>query len=182
MDGVAAEVGASFFRLGDHWIVRVFRPLDQQIVAAAGEAEAVGIAVVDQRWNSFLADQGSTAKAADAVRPVRFRRQRHRMVDPMHEIGTGGVTPLNEIPVGAVRVVLVEDVVTALPEQGSVDVVHPRGWRREVIGWPMRVAGKGVGEVAGLPNPRFHLVYLVFSSHGCARGLAARVSGSGFFV
>ena len=177
VDGVAAEVGAALFWLGDHRIVRVFRPLDQQIVAAAGETEAVGVAVVDQRWNSFLADQGSAAKAADAVRSVRFWRQRHRMVDPVHEVGAGGVAPLNEIPVGTIRVVLVEDVITALPEQGSVDVVHPRGWRREVVGWPMRVAGKGVGEITGLPDLRFHSFYLVFSSHRCALGLAGRNFG-----
>ena len=177
VDGVAAEVGASFFWLGNHRIARIFRPLDQQIVAAAGEAEAIGIAVVDQRRNPFLADQGPTAEAADAVRSVRFRRQRHRMVDPMHEVGAGGVAPLNEIPVGAVRVVLVEDVVATLPEQGPVDVVHPRGWRREVIGWPMRIAGQGGSEVAGLSDLRFYPFDSVFSSHGCAHGLAARDFG-----
>ena len=166
VDGVAAEAGVPLLRLRDHRVARVLRPLEQQVAAAAGEAEAVGIAVVDQGRNPFPVDQGPAAEAADAVRSVILGRQRHRMVDPVHEVGAGGVPPLDAVPVGPVRVELVEDVVAPLPVDGAVDVVHPGGGRREVPGRPVRVAGQGGSEIAGLPDPRFHPLYLVFSSHG----------------
>ena len=156
VDSVTPEVGTPFGGLGNDRIARVFRPLDQQVVAAAGETEAVGVSIVDQDRNTFPADQGAPAVAALSVRSVGIRGQRHRMVDPVHEIGTGGMAPLDEMPVGAVRIILVEDVVPALPKQGPVDIVHPRRRRREMVGGAVRIAGECGGKVAGLPDPRFH--------------------------
>ena len=163
--------------LRDHRISRVFRPLEEQVVAAAGEAEAVRIAVVDQGRDPFLVDKSPAAEAADAVRSVILRRQRHRMVDPVHEVGAGGVPPLDAVPVGSVRVELVKDVVAPLPVDGAVDVVHPGGGRGEVPGRPVRIAGEGGSEIAGLPDPRFHPINPVFSSHGDSRRLLPGVPG-----
>ena len=142
VDLVTAEIRIAFARLRDHRVVGMPGPVDQQIVMAFRDADAVRVAEVDEGRHALPADQGAAAEAADPIGSVRIRLQGDRMVHPVHEVDAGGVAPLDAVPVRAVRVELVEDVVAAAPEQGAVDVVHPRRRRHEVVAGPVAVAGQ----------------------------------------
>ena len=38
-----------------------------------------------------------------------------------------------------IRIVLVKDVVSAFPEDGSIRIIHPVGWAYKVVCWAVRV-------------------------------------------
>ena len=115
---VATVVGVALPRLREHRVVGMPGPPEQQVVAAGGQADAVRVAEVDEGRHPLFADHGAAAEAADVVRPVRIGHQRHGMMHPVHQVGAGGVGPLDAVPVRPVRVELVEDVIAAAPETG----------------------------------------------------------------
>jgi hypothetical protein len=49
---------------------------------------------------------------------------------------------MDRAPEGTVGVVLVKQMVLALPKKRPVGIVHPIRWRDEVVKWPMPVAGE----------------------------------------
>ena len=60
-------------------------------------------------------------------------------MSPMHKIWTRCVSPLNPFPIGTVGVMLVENVVSTVPEEGPIDVVHPSpGWG-EMVRWSLGI-------------------------------------------
>ena len=56
------------------------------------------------------------------------------MVGPVSEILTGGVGPVDVHIPGPIWVVLAEKMITTLPVDGTVRVVHPNPWRPEQFG------------------------------------------------
>ena len=125
---------------GDDRIVGMFFPLEQQIIAAGSQADALGWAVVDKGRNAFFIDEGPAAVATLAVGAVGVGGQDGGMVDPVHQVDAGSMAPLDPLPVGGIGVVLVENVVAALLEQGAVDIIHPGRGRQKVVGGPLAIA------------------------------------------
>ena len=76
-----------------------------------------GDTVVNQCGNAII-DNRTATKATVPVGTAQRRRQRNRMVRPMHKVWTRCVPPLNPFPIGTVRVMLVENVVSAVPKEG----------------------------------------------------------------
>ena len=79
------------------------------------------------------------------------------------------MSPLNPFPVGTVGVVLVENVVSTIPKERSIDVVHPSPRRREMIRWSLGISLKllpqflcTLDELFGLFNFVGHDVFTPF--------------------
>ena len=62
----------------------------------------------------------------------RAIRQRDRVLGPVQQVGARGVTPAHVAPVGALGVVLEEEVAEPVVEHQPVGVIHPVAWRGEV--------------------------------------------------
>ena len=99
--------------------------MDEQVIVAGGEADAIRQAVIDECGYPLFVDKCCTAEALVPVGPFRAGRQRNRMVRPVNQIRTGGVAPMDRAMKSSIGIVLVKDVVSALPENGSVRIVHP---------------------------------------------------------
>ena len=76
-------------------------------------------------WANAIVNHRTAAEAAVPIRTSQRRCQCNRMVRPMHKIWARCVSPLNPFPVGTVRVMLVEDMVSTVPKEGPIDVIHP---------------------------------------------------------
>ena len=61
----------------------MFFPLEQQIIAAGSQADALGWAVVNKGRHTFFIDEGPAAVAALAVGTVGVGGQDGGMVDPV---------------------------------------------------------------------------------------------------
>ena len=68
-----------------------------------------------------LVDDGRTGEDVSQ----RVARESHGLFRPVHEVGRGGVAPRHVAPVVALRVILVEEVVSAVDVDHSVRVIHP---------------------------------------------------------
>ena len=66
-------------------------------------------------------------------------RERHRQMLPVQHVAADGVPPAHVPPLGAERVVLVEEVVLALVVDEPVGIVHEVARRREVEPRPQRL-------------------------------------------
>lgn len=72
-------------------------------------------------------------QALRSLRPVHSGLERDRLLGPMHEVGAGGVPPVDiVIRSERMRVALEEQMVDASVVHRSVDVVHPPVGRTEV--------------------------------------------------
>src|SRR5712691_236882 len=106
-----AEAGR---RLGDDRIARVLLPGDQ--VRAARQAlhlmqrmEARNTSV--QNMEPITLRDHAAGEAAILIRAAGRRCQGNRQFLPVHEIRADGMSPVHRAPEGAVRVVLVEEVI-----------------------------------------------------------------------
>ena len=88
---------------------------------------------------------------------------------PIDQVFAPGMPPVQVAPFGAGRVELVKKVVFAIMEDGTVGVIHPVGWRGEVIAWVPGVC-LGFGDVFLKCLRNFgmfivHVANLVFEGH-----------------
>lgn len=58
---------------------------------------------------------------------------------PVDQVAADGMAPMNFLVRGTVGIVLVEQVILALPMDEAVGVIHPVGGRQEVVLGAMRV-------------------------------------------
>ena len=124
-----------------------------QIVVTSGNAITVRDAVIDQGRHICPSHSGA-AGAARAVRTIRIRRERDRQVSPVHKIVGDSVTPMNRPPKRTVRIVLIEQMKTAVPEDRAVRIVHPICRRQKVVERTMGIGGQL--QSTGVNNlPRF---------------------------
>ena len=79
------------------------------------------------------------------------------MVHPVDQICAGGVPPLDLVMVSAIRVLLVKNVVPALPEDRAIDIVYPAGIGHEVVSRPVRVVAERVLELIRILDELFDL-------------------------
>jgi len=122
-----------------------------QVVAGGGALHLAlrGVAGVVQR--RLAGDQGEAAgEAAARIRAARRRRQRDRLVAPMHQVGAARVAPVDVAPLRGVRVVLVVEVVATGVEAQAVGIVDPVRRGGEVKARAVQVGGHvAVSESAG---------------------------------
>lgn len=152
-------VGKAGGRVGDDRVAR-FGGEGAQVSATHGDTRAlcaVAVARVDQDRNTLVIDQ-HPRPAAVTVGSVVARQEGDRLVGPGDHIDASRVTPVNTVVNGRVRVVLVEQVIDALPLAKSVGIVERATGSREVRAWALRVGfgpphevtvGRLYGGVAG---------------------------------
>ncbi len=95
---------------------------------------------IDKGWDAVV-DDGRPAEAAFAVGSAGRGSQRNGLMVPVDHVGADGVAPVHVAPHRGVRIELVEEVVLALPPDGSVGIVHPVVGRKQVAGGAQRVVG-----------------------------------------
>ena len=132
-------------RCRDHRVRWMFFPFDQQVIPTGGDADPARHAVINDRRHAVHVDEGRATVAAVRVRTVH-RRQGNRQVLPVHEVFADRMPPVyrSRCPavIRAVGVVLVEQVIPALPEDRPVRVIQPVVRGQEVVGRAIRVGRK----------------------------------------
>ncbi len=139
------RMSSSDRRVGHDRVLRVLLHDVERIVGGRRETRelsAVAAARVEDVGRSIVIDR-ATRPAAVAVRAVRVGRERDRMVLPVEEVVARRVPPVDGVVVGTARVVLIEDVVRAVPLDETVRVVQPVRGRREVVARAVVVAAEG---------------------------------------
>src|ERR1700723_3379852 len=58
---------------------------------------------------------------------------RERLMAPMHHVGADRMAPVHVSPDSSARVELVEEVIFPLPPEGTVGIIHPVVWRKQVV-------------------------------------------------
>ena len=91
-----------------------------------------------------MIDHRAAAEDAILIGTAGRGRQRHRQMFPMHHVFADGVAPVHIAPKGAVRIVLVEHVILALPVDGRIGIVHPIGRGKQMILGSVRI-GRQLG-------------------------------------
>ena len=91
----------------------------------------------------------------------RVRRQRCRQISPTHKISADGMAPMDGAPRELVRIMLIEKMILSVQMDEPVRIVHPVGWRSEVIHrariefhWRRIGHWDGLGRLAGRAAPR----------------------------
>lgn len=102
----------------------------------------------DQRRVARRAEAGSVVRVRDDRAGEDFlgrvRAHGDRLLVPVDEVGAGRMAPRHVAPVGAQRVVLIEQVIAAVLVDEAVGVVHPVALRRVMeCGPPLRRAVGG---------------------------------------
>ena len=137
-----------------HWVNSVRRlagrGIQQHDRRMGAAPQAGGVVAVDHR-------------AAGEHGAELVRVELHRPLPPVQHVAAGRVAPVHVAPVGAVRVVLVEQVIGAVVVDQAVGVVQPAAPRREVelrsqrlvvlLGGARRLGGD-VHPPPGTPPPR----------------------------
>src|SRR5207249_5251685 len=123
------------------WIAFELLPSDHGVIAGGETLHLGKNAGVDQSWDAIVYKSRS-GKAAVLVRAAGCRRQSHAQVLPMNQVFAARMPPVHISPICAVGIVLIKEVIRALPEQGSIGVIHPVGRRQEMVLRPLRVRGQ----------------------------------------
>lgn len=85
---------------------------------------------------AVVVDDGAPGPAAERIGSVLRRCDGDRPVLPPDQVLADRVPPVDPVPVGGQRVVLVEGVEPAVHEDRAVGVVHPAGRRGQVVSGP----------------------------------------------
>ena len=119
----------------NHRVCRVAVPGDEIIIGGERQTRALFCAAhtgVHQRHHAIVYNRAAR-KHASRIRATRHGCERDRQMLPGYQIIAHRVTPVHGIPVGTVRIVLIEHVVAVAPADQAVWVVHPAGRRQQVI-------------------------------------------------
>jgi len=107
----------------------------KEIVAAVAKSRFGGRdgldAGVEKRSGAFM-DHSAAREAAVRVGAAGCGRKGDREVAPVEHVRADGMGPVHVAPNGGARIVLEEHVVTALPVNRAVGVVHPVAGRKEM--------------------------------------------------
>src|SRR5882724_111917 len=122
---------------------------------------------VQDRGGSVVVD-GAAGEAAVGIVPARSGSKRDGHVAPVNHVFADGVIPVHVAPNRGVRVVLIEHVVEAVPENRAVGIVHPVSRRKQ-----MELRTKWVGG-----KTRLQRVFSEKSECGTAEG-RKRSQGTG---
>src|SRR5262249_12018170 len=116
----------------DHGVAGILLPGEQSVdVVARGDARQLlraSAAAVDDGGHAVVVDR-TARPAAVFVGRVGRGSEGNWQVRPVHKVGARRVAPVYLVVESALRVVLVEDVVDALPLYQPVRVIHPVGRR-----------------------------------------------------
>ena len=93
-----------------------------------------------------IVENCAAAKNSVSVRSGGRGIKGNRLLMPVNHIGTSGMSPIHIAPSCTLRIVLVEHVVDAAVENGSVRIVHPIARGHQVKLRATRVSGKFAAE------------------------------------
>jgi hypothetical protein len=106
---------------------------------------------IDDRGGAVVKD-GTSAENSILVGASRSGRERDRFMMPVNHVIAGGVRPVHVAPDGGLRIVLVEHVIAAAIEDGSVGIVHPIVSGEKVILRPQGIGGEFAAEFGIRPS------------------------------
>src|SRR5438552_2063392 len=87
---------------------------------------------IDECWLAIEYD-GRSAETTFAVCASGCGSERDRLMFPVDHVGADGMAPVHVTPHGGMRIELIEEMVLALPPDGTVGIVHPVVRREEMI-------------------------------------------------
>ena len=92
-------------------------------------------------------EHGAAAEDAILIGPAGSGGERDGLVLPVNHVVAGGVRPVHVAPDGGLRVVLVEHVIAAAVENGTVGIVHPVVSGEKMILRAERIGGELTAEL-----------------------------------
>src|SRR5690242_8238125 len=90
------------------------------------------VATIDERRNAIVVHSAAGPAAILVGSPWR-RCERDGQIGPVDQVSTGDVAPVDVSMDWACRVILVEQVILALPLDQSIRIVEPIAWCHDVI-------------------------------------------------
>ena len=106
---------------------------------------------IDDRGGAVVND-GAAAEHSILVGASGSGGERDRLMTPVNHVIAGGVRPVHVAPDGSFRIVLVEHVIAAAIEDGSVRIVHPIVSGEKVILRPQGIGGEFAAEFGIRPS------------------------------